>query len=230
MTLCEGGLRGERMKGASVIELIADSREARSGIAERIGSMPGYSVRVEQLEVGDFIPGPGVVVERKRGPDWAASILDGRFIPQIKLMKATYGRAIVLIEGSVTDTFSRIELNALMGAKSWVAALQEVPMLHTANEEESAALLAIMARHLQEGLGYDEPLRSNKPKDNGVIAQYIVEGLPGVGPGKAKGLLAAFGSASGVFGASVQALAAVKGIGPKTAERIREALDARVGG
>ena len=85
-----------------------------------------------------------------------------------------------------------------------------------------------MARHAQEGLGYEVSLRGSKPKDFNVLDAYAVEGLPGCGPGTARKLLAHFGSAEKVFAASAEQLCEVKGIGKKTAEQIRELLSHEV--
>ena len=52
----------------------------------------------------------------------------------------------------------------------------------------------------------------------------MLDEITGVGPTKRKALLAAFGSAQGVADADVDAVAAVKGIGPALAQRLKEAL------
>lgn len=72
-------------------------------------------------------------------------------------------------------------------------------------------------------------LCSKKPavKPDGAMAQYLVEGLPGVGPETARKLVSHFGSARGVFAANPLQLRDCKGIGPKTAESIAAALDLR---
>ncbi|MDI6775451.1 MAG: helix-hairpin-helix domain-containing protein [Verrucomicrobiota bacterium] len=55
---------------------------------------------------------------------------------------------------------------------------------------------------------------------------FILQGLPppGIGPGKAERLLAAFGSVEGVFGADTEELAEIEGIGRKTAQAIRDLI------
>ncbi len=52
----------------------------------------------------------------------------------------------------------------------------------------------------------------------------VLDEIPGVGPAKRKALLQVFGSAQGVADADVDALAAVKGIGPSLAARLKAAL------
>lgn len=102
-------------------------------------------------------------------------------------------------------------------------AIEGVSVVTVPNSAETALLLVTLARHLQEGLGYEVALRANKPKDLADLTQYL-EGLPGIGPTGAKALVARFGSAHAVFNASVTDLCSTQGIGKKTAERIHFAL------
>ena len=172
------------------------------------------------MEMGDFLLTSDVVVERKRGHDFAASILDGRLMPQVKLMKAEYGKVVMLIEGSVHETSSQIADSALHEAISWLAMLEGVSIIYARDAADSAALLATMARHLQHGLGYEVALRPSKPNDVRTFQQFIVEGLPGIGPGRAQALIKHFGSVRAVLLASEEELAKAPGIGPKTAQKV----------
>ena len=96
--------------------------------------------------------------------------------------------------------------------------------MHTTSAEQTALQLITMARHAIEGLGYEIALRGSKPKDRRSQAQYLVEGLPGIGPAAAKKLLAHFGSPAKVLSASPEELTQVKGIGAKMAATVHEVL------
>ena len=54
---------------------------------------------------------------------------------------------------------------------------------------------------------------------------YVLQGLPGVGPTRAQRLLAAFGSVEDVMTAPVEDLTEVEGIGSKTAQSVRWAVE-----
>jgi len=54
---------------------------------------------------------------------------------------------------------------------------------------------------------------------------FILQGLPGVGPGRAAQLLDHFGSVQGVAAAAAEELAWIDGIGETTAAKIRWALE-----
>lgn len=211
------------------IHIVADSREATSGIVKRLVAMPGYTVDCAQLDCGDYMPAPGVVVERKAGQDFVNSILDGRLMPQVKLMCAEFAQVVILIEGSIFDTRSAIAPAALHGAMSWLCLLERARIVYSRDQEDSAGLIAAFARHMQHGLGYEIPLRPGKPKDLSVGKQFAVEGLPGVGPGRAQALIKHFGSVRGVFSASEAELAKAPGLGAKTAQKIAQLLDAGAG-
>jgi Fanconi anemia group M protein len=81
-----------------------------------------------------------------------------------------------------------------------------------------------MAIHATHGLGYEIPLRAAKQKN--AVAQYLIEGLPSVGPKTAQALLAHFGSPRAVFTATEDELQKVVGLGKKTATTILAALAA----
>lgn len=119
-----------------------------------------------------------------------------------------------------------ISNDAICGALSWLVVIEQVTLIHSKNAADTSSYIEVMARHAQEGLGYEIALRGSKPKDLSVSAQYVVEGLPGCGPSMAKKLLAHFGGA--VFGASVDDVCKVKGVGRKTAEQICLALDHQI--
>src|SRR5690349_5917121 len=80
---------------------------------------------------------------------------------------------------------------------------------------ETAALLRIMARHAQQRLGQPVGLREPRPQIEELYASYLVEGLPGVGPRRARMLLAHFGSPAAIMCAAADELSKVPGIGKK---------------
>ncbi|MBB4865322.1 Fanconi anemia group M protein [Pseudomonas nitritireducens] len=203
-----------------MIEIYADSRETRSGLLKTLSEMEGYSIKVGELPCGDYAISSDVCIERKSATDFVISIMDGRLMEQIAKMKIDYKRPILLIEGNPFKTRSAIKTEALVGAISWVNAIEDVTVLMVADEGESAKMIATMARHLQQGLGYEVPLRRNKPKASDLGSVYNLEGLPGVGPKTAQNLFNHFGSIFDVCMASVEELSQVPRLGKASAERI----------
>lgn len=206
-------------------DLIVDSRETNSGIPALLRSA-GVPFLQQELAAGDYQIGD-VLLERKSANDLAASILDGRLFPQAEALSSAAPRPMLLIEGDIRAIASRMHEDALPGAISALALYWNVNILWAPDAPSVVRLLERMWRHTNEGLGYEVPLRTKKPpaKADGAVAQYLVEGLPGVGPETARRLVQHFGTARAVFSATPQQLRACQGVGPKTAESIAGALD-----
>lgn len=207
-----------------MIEIYVDMREQASGILKILSEKEGYTIKVGSLPSGDYVIGSGVVIERKSASDFVASIMDQRLFQQVSKMKLEYANPIVLIEGDVFKTRSKISHESLIGAISWLNACEGITVLMLSDEKQSAAMIATMARHLQEGLGYEVPRQAAKPKASAKLSTFICESLPGVGPKTAQTLFKHFKSVRGVMNAGVEDLCQVPRIGRGTAERIYEAV------
>lgn len=206
------------------ITIICDMREERSGIPKTLANLPGVTVESRDLLAGDFAIGSKLGIERKTANDFVASILDGRLMEQAARLTSEYDQALVIIEGDIYSTRSVIKAESLDGALSWLAVLSGIPVLHVPNSVRTAMLIHRIGMHVEHGLGYEVPLRSNKPKDSTLCARFLVEGLPGVGPVAAQRLLEHFKTPAAVFTASQDELRHVHGIGPKLAQRVFETI------
>jgi Fanconi anemia group M protein len=229
-----------RSRAAALSAAAAAAADGGGGAA---GATP-VEIAVEALDVGDYVIGPGAVVERKTGADFVASILDGRFAEQAAKLRATYDRVFWLVEG---DPFGggaqgredgadaaedggggraafALDAARIAGALSHLAVVEGATLVRTDSAEQTAELVLSLAKRFQDGR-HDLQLRPTKPHDPRLLAEYIVSGLPRIGRGKARLLLERFGSVRGVFTASAAEIAAIRGFGRKTAEAIRSALD-----
>lgn len=210
--------------GPKPVTIVADSREARSGIAEKLAKIPGVTLQQAELASGDYLIGNGVAVERKAANDFVISLMEGRIFDQLARMANEHERAVVLIEGDIYQTHSAIAPESLDGALSYISLLSGVAsLIFSPSVARTPYILHRMALHTVHGLGYEIPLRAAKPKGP-AAAQDLLEGLPTVGPKAAQALLAHFGSPRAVFSASRDELLPVKGIGPKSADAIIVAL------
>lgn len=209
--------------GAKPVTITTDSRETRAGIALKLQAIPGVTVQQAELTSGDYLIGHGVAVERKAATDFVISLMEGRLFDQLARMSIEHERAIVLVEGNIYETRSAITPEALDGALSYISLLSGASLIHSPSLARTPFILHRMALHVQHGLGYQIPIRAAKPKGP-AAAQYLLEGLPGVGPKLAQVLLAHFGSPRAVFAATRDELLKVKGLGPKSADTIIVAL------
>ncbi len=212
-----------KQDGIKPVTIIADSRETRAGIALKLKAFPGVTLEQKELSSGDFLIGPGAAVERKAASDFVVSLMEGRLFDQMSRMSIEHEKVIVLVEGNIYETRSAISPEALDGALSYIALLSGAQLIYSPSLARTPFILHRMALHLQHGLGYQLPLRAAKPRGP-VVGQFLLEGLPGVGPKLAQVLLEHFGSPRAVFAATREALLQVKGIGPKGADVIISAL------
>ncbi|WP_052465122.1 ERCC4 domain-containing protein [Geoalkalibacter subterraneus] len=209
-----------------MLTIVADMREQRCGICRDLASREDVSLSYRDLEAADFIVGEGVGVERKEAVDFVNSLIrDKRLFEQVRYLKSSFDRAIIMIEGDIFATRSKIHPNALVGALSYLVALENIQIIPVPSVRHSAQMIYTLAKHLQTGLGYEIPLRGAKPKAPDTACQFLLEGLPGVGPLAAARLLEHFGSPREVFAATQKDLTEVSGLGKKTAERISLVLD-----
>lgn len=206
--------------------IIVDHRESRSGIIPLLEACPDIAVEVRELGCGDYMVREDYAIERKTATDFVLSIMDKRLFEQATKMKGEFGRCVVILEGDVYKTRSGIEPKAITGALNWLVGLEGGSILPSSGVANTVEHLTTLARQLQQGLGYTVGLRSAKPKDARTLADFLIQGLPGVGGATSKVLLAHFGTAQKVLTADVPALRKVPGIGAKTAETIRAVLDA----
>lgn len=205
-------------------KIICDTREVRSGVPERLVAIEGAEIEIRDLEIGDYLISDECVIERKSASDFNLSILDGRLFVQAKLMRANFSLPVMIIEGDIHSTRSGIAINALQGALSALAVLEGITIVPSQSPTDTAGIVSAIARHLTQGLGYEIPLRVQKPKERKILQQYCVEGLPACGGKRSQDILKHFGSIHKVFNASVDELAAVPGVGKGTALKIYDLI------
>jgi len=203
-------------------EIIADQREAPSGIAELLREK-GAVVLEKQLPVGDFILSDRVCVERKTRSDFEQSIIDGRLFQQLPRLSESFGKPIVIVEGPRFE--ERLRRSALLGAISAVMLDFNANIFFTRDEEKTAELLFAIA--VREQVTQKKPVRLKGNKRALTLSQQqrmLVETLPNVGPKLARSLLQHFGTPENVFTAGPKALIEVERLGKGKAKRIRNVL------
>jgi Fanconi anemia group M protein len=211
------------------VEVYVDSREMRSGVAKALEAK-GVRLDFRALEVGDYVLSDRVCVERKTAEDFLNTLFDpGRgLFEQITSMKREFLRPVLVIEGEGLYTKRRISPAAIHGIIASITVDFGIPVLFTANEEETASYVYTIARREQV-----ERRRSVNPhaqKSSQTLSErqeYLVSAISEVGPVIAKNLLRHFGSVKRIAEASTEELMQVEKVGPKTAARIREIMDSQ---
>jgi len=221
----ESSVRGARKIGyvdaAPTPSLImVDSRELDSELVALLARRDDVALWCERLPVGDYRVENGIVVERKTAADLGASFGDGRIFAQAAALKRADVRPLLLVEerGQSPPRRWRSALQTL-------SAMWYLPVLWTRGPPESADLLVRLSRAwLRDTREHWLRPRRARPDDDARRLAFLC-GIPGVGPGRARRLLRAFGSAAGACRATREELRRVEGIGPKCADRMRAFLD-----
>src|SRR6188474_282291 len=219
-------LPGQAASAAQPLLIRVDSRERQSPIPALLAAFPDVALTFAALPSADYVLSDDVAVERKTASDFVASILDRRLFGQVTRMKVLFPRAVLIIEGDLKQVPHSIDMEAIRGALAFLTVREGITVLQLNDATETAAMLRIMARHAQERMGQPVSLREPRPQIEELYAAYLVEGLPGVGPRRARMLLAHFGSPAAIMCAAAEELSKVPGIGKKSALRIGHAVHA----
>ena len=203
-----------------------DHREIRSGVSQIIEDA-GVEVVMRTLEIGDYLLSDRVCVERKTTSDFISSLISGRreLFGQISDLARTFNKPVLIIEGGDLYGQRQIHPNAVRGALTAIAIDFGVPILRSKDAEDTALMIAAIARREQQDHGREVVMHGKRsammlPQQQ----EYVVSAMPEIGPVVAKNLLKHFGTVAAVMNASREELMAVDLVGPKTADRIREVV------
>lgn len=220
-----GGDDPPKAQRAPVASVVVDDRETRSGVFEALQQMPGIAVRVAHLELGDYLVNADCRFERKTLLDFAESIKDGRLFTQANRLACWPARSAIILEGIAEDLQgSAMRREALLGAVISLTLVYELPVLRSRDPGETARLLVYAAEQLRRHAHGALPRPGKRPRSKRRIQLRLLQGLPGIGPTRAAGLLERFERVEAVMTADAESLRTVDGIGPKTAAAIRKAL------
>lgn len=210
--------------------VIADDREAASGVIAALQAMDGVTVAVARLRLADYEVDGTVLFERKRLPDFVASIEDGRLFRQAIGLAASGRRCALILEGTSADLAGcQMRRESIQGALISVSLIVGLPVLRATGPAETARLMVFAARQVRaagrKGIGRG----GHRPTSRERVRQRILMGLPGIAPKRASLLLARFGSVEAVIRAHAEELQEIAGIGPDLAARIRWAVEEEPG-
>jgi Fanconi anemia group M protein len=209
------------------VEVVVDQRELDSTIARDLSTREGVEVRLETLEVGDYVLSDRVAVERKEVGDFLDSLTGGdrSVFEQVGDMARHYARPVVVLEGEGLYERRNIHPKAIQGAVASLAVDFGASVLHTADADGTTDLLAVIAEREQEREDRAVSVHGEKAaKTLGEQQEYVVSSIADIGPVTARALLEAFGSVEAVLTADEEDLLETDGVGEVTADRIREVV------
>lgn len=213
------------MEISTPVAIAVDDREVPSGVVDVLRGRGDCSVTIERLPLGDYRLDDALLIERKTLPDLVTSIKDGRLFGQGCRLAGSPLWAALILEGTSKDLAgSGMRREAIQGALITLTLFLGIPLLRSLNVEETAQLLLFAARQGRTVASGALPRRGRRPRGRYRVQTRILQGLPGIGPERAKRLLDRFGTVEAVMTAETQELASVRGIGAGTAELIRWAV------
>jgi len=210
------------------LKIVVDYRETKSGVANVLEKL-GMEVFFATLEIGDYVVSDRLAVERKRTDDFVSSLIDGKrnLFAQLSDLTRVYEKPVLIIEGTELFTSRQINPNAIYGSLVSIAIDFGVSLLYSRDEEETAAILKLLAK--REQMENKREVNPHGKKSTSTLIEqqeYVISSIADIGPKAARNLLLHFGSVEAIMKADVKELKKVKLIGPKRATKIREILEA----
>ncbi len=182
-------------------KITIDYREKNSLVASELVGL-GFEIEFKELKVADYIV-KDVAIERKTVSDFLSSMLNKRLLNQIEELQQ-YKNKLLIIEGIEEQEIynekntSGIHANAVRGFLLSILLKHNIPMLFTKNYKDTAQFINRIARKKEQEI----PIRAIKKSLNKKEQlQFIIEGLPGIGPKTAKKLLQNFKTIKGIINA-----------------------------
>jgi hypothetical protein len=134
--------------------------------------------------------------------------------------------AWVIVEGVVDYGYTGFHPQAVRGALSSMVVLYGVSVLASPDVEETAQLLAMIARQEQLGIPDISLIPKRKATDLPDLQRRVVEMLPGCGTVLARQMLQHFGSVRRIADAAPEELSGVRGVGVRRAAEMHRVLTA----
>lgn len=216
----------DQTKKEQPLKLFADTRERGSQIIKELVEL-GFNIELTRLESADYILSKNVGIEFKTVKDFVDSIVDGRLLSQIKALKDTFAKPVLILEGT-EDIYSirKVHPNAIRGMLATIAVSYGIPILRTTHSKETAAIMAtIISREQEQNQAANYNPHSIKPQSLKQQQEYFISSLPSIGPNLAKELLQQFKTAKNVVNASIEDLQKIEKVGKIKASKIKEVLD-----
>ncbi len=208
------------------ITIFVDSREKNNPVVKELSSL-GVNIKLEVLDSADFVLSSDVGVEFKTAEDFVNSIVDGRLLSQAKILKETYNKPLMIIEGYENIyNIRNLHPNAIRGAVSSIAVDFGISIIPSKNVKDSAGIILNIAR--REQLKEKRPLQKHsfKPsKSISSIQEYFLSSIPGIGSSLSKPLLKEFKTIKNIVNADKKEFEKIEKIGSKKAQLLYDVFN-----
>ena len=199
-----------------------DDRESASRLVKLLQECPEFRVAVTRLRLGDYLVDARFLFERKTVTDLVAAIISGRLFGQALRLAVTELRPAMILEGTGQELAgSGMRWEAIQGALVAVTLFCGIPILRTRTPEQTVRTMLFAAQQGETFAMGALPRPGYRPRGKRARQLFILQGLPGIGPQRARRLLERFSTVESVMVARSNELARVPGIGKWIAGKIR---------
>lgn len=211
--------------------IIVDYREKGSGVPEELVRL-GAPVRFNVLDVGDYIVGGELCIERKSASDFVSSVVSKRLFEQVRMLTEAYEKPILMLEGALSEAlrFRKVGHPQVYGALAAVVSMG-VTVLSTPDCFSTARVIYHLYR-LSSGssanlMREQNPVKSVERRGSSieVVQLNMIASIPGIDVELARRILLHFGTPRRFFKAAPSELRRVEGLGRARIARIIEVLD-----
>ncbi len=206
------------------LTIFVDPRETRAGTA-RFLQKAGVDLKLQNLEIGDYIVSDKVCIERKTVTDFLDTLINKRrnLFEQIHRMKSEYEKPLLVIEGDSIYGQRNVHPNVVRAVMASIAIDYSVPIIQTRDVADTASLIYVIAKREQMPNKTEVNPHGKKPTASLKEQQeYFVSALSNIGIMTTRKLLGKFKTIERIMAASKAELMEVENVGEKTAEHIKK--------
>lgn len=208
-------------------KIIVSTRMKNNPVARYLEEL-GTDVRYITLRRGEFLLADKYGITYYSREQFTDSIKRRTIYRDVLELKREYENPMIIVEGDEPFSNNGIALPTVHGALLFISVLNQIPILYTADETDTAQMIFMLSAQTTSAIDWKIAMAARESsasegrqgQDIGDPRVGIIGLLPDVGPALAEGLLNHFGSLSKLFAADVKDLKRVEGIGPKRAEKI----------
>ena len=214
------------------LTIFIDPRETRAGIA-RFLEKAGVDLKLQNLEIGDYIVSDKVCIERKTVTDFLDTLINKRrnLFEQIHRMKNEYEKPLLVIEGDSIYGQRNVHPNVVRAVMASIALDYSVPIIQTRDTADTASLIYVIAKREQMPNKTEVNPHGKKPTASLKEQQeYFVSALSNIGIMTTRNLLVKFKTIERIMAASKEELMEVENVGDKTAEHIKKVFSTEYNG
>jgi len=214
------------------LTIFVDPRETRSGVASFLAKA-GVDLKLQNLEIGDYVVSDRVCIERKSAIDFLDSLVNKRrnLLEQIHRLKSEYEKPLLVIEGESIYGQRNVHPNVVRAVMATIAIDFSVPIIQTRDETDTASLIYVIAKREQMPNKTEVNPHGKKPSASLKEQQeYFISALSNIGIVTTRNLLRRFKTIERILTATKEELMEVEHVGEKTAEHIKAVLSAEYGG